>query len=241
MYLPTLDTLDIIRMLLICEAGEHPDRCSVRRNTRARGINSPRTLEREYRYVHIGGNRLLILRFDDSLLARKATRAVLTVHRNGNAGSLITSAGSARAHDPFFAHANRGLLILHRLRPTCAAYAVMRGDRQRAGGGRSRESGRDRERIIDGRWIRHLVLPLSVIRRSARIMPASLYPRRSVAAGYRARTCAPVLTSKLEISHIRAYPDAVPTEEYPLVRKPCAAEILKINLFSRLNSRARGA
>lgn len=39
-----------------------------------------------------------------------------------------------------------------------------------------------------------------------------------------ARTCAPVLTSKLEISHIRAYPDVVPTEEYPLVRKPCGGD-----------------
>lgn len=80
------------------EAGEHADRVVPSSVTRSRArarvhdIKSPSTLGHEHRGVHVDGNRLLILRFDDSLLARKATRAVLAVYRNGDAESLITSA-----------------------------------------------------------------------------------------------------------------------------------------------------
>ena len=67
-------------------------------------------------------NHLLILRFDDSL--RLEGSEVLMVQRR-RMGSLITWAIS----DPFFAHANRGLLILHRLQPTVVR--LTRGENNR--------------------------------------------------------------------------------------------------------------
>lgn len=63
----------------------------------------------------------------------------------------------------------------------------------------------------------------------------SLYP--AIGRCWISRTCAPVLTSKLEISHIQAYPNAVPTSRsFRLYKSHTRLEILKINLFSRLNS-----